>query len=83
MAAKFASGEYQRGDRILVTRWMYDSCFKAFHHYCGGRSRGPQRHSCTALYISLVVLYRKYSRVRDNDFTAHGYAQAEAAAAKL
>ena len=35
VAARFQSGEYSRGDRILVTRWMYDSCFKAFHHYCG------------------------------------------------
>ena len=35
IAARFQSGEYARGDRILVTRWMYDSCFKAFHHYCG------------------------------------------------
>jgi hypothetical protein len=47
-------------------------------------SHGPRSHACsTALYISLVVLYRKYTRVRDNDFTAHGYAQAEAATAKL
>ena len=35
IAARFQSGEYAKGDRILVTRWMYDSCFKAFHHYCG------------------------------------------------
>jgi selenocysteine lyase/cysteine desulfurase len=35
VAARFQSGEYSRGDRIVVTRWMYDSCFKAFHHYCG------------------------------------------------
>ena len=35
IAARFQSGEYASGDRILVTRWMYDSCFKAFHHYCG------------------------------------------------
>eukprot|EP01051_Picozoa_sp_SAG22_P007891 SAG22_NODE_573_length_8999_cov_9.592921_6_plen_376_part_00 len=35
VASKFQSGEYKAGDRILVTRWMYDSCFKAFHHYCG------------------------------------------------
>jgi selenocysteine lyase/cysteine desulfurase len=32
---RFLSGEYQKGDRILVTRWMYDACFKAFHEYCG------------------------------------------------
>lgn len=32
---RFLSGEYQRGDHILITRWMYDSCFKAFHEYCG------------------------------------------------
>ena len=29
--------------------------------------------SCTILYISLVIIvYRKYTGVHDNDFTAHG-----------
>ena len=35
VASRFQSGEYQPGDRIMVTRWMYDSCFKAFHEHCG------------------------------------------------
>jgi hypothetical protein len=35
-------------------------------------SHGPSSHSCTALYISLVVMYRKHTGVRDNDFTARG-----------
>ena len=35
IASRFVSGEFEAGDRILVTRWMYDSCFKAFHHHCG------------------------------------------------
>jgi hypothetical protein len=41
----------------------------------GERSHRPQSHLCTALlscYVSSVVSYRKYTRVRDNAFTAHG-----------
>jgi hypothetical protein len=36
-------------------------------------SHGPQSNSCTALYTYLVNKCRKYTGVRDNDFTAHGY----------
>ena len=38
----------------------------------GDYSRGPWRHSCTAMYISLVILYRMYTGVRDNDLWAYG-----------
>ena len=39
----------------------------------GPASHGPQSYSCTLLYISVVMLYRKYTGVRNNDFTVHDY----------
>ena len=38
----------------------------------GVASRGPYSHSYTALYISVVILYRQDTEVRDNDFMARG-----------
>ena len=35
-----------------------------------GRRR--QSQLCTALCLSLVIIYRKYAGARDNDFTARG-----------
>ena len=51
---------------------MYGDADKMFVAAVTGTiSRGPQSHPCTALYISLVILYRNIQE-HDDDCTAHG-----------
>ena len=38
----------------------------------GGTSHGRYSHLCTTLYISVVILYRKYTGAHENDFTPLG-----------
>jgi hypothetical protein len=68
------------GDFSLVhtTLAVVSGCFVVFQGVSGvsgsavnGHGHGQHCHSNTALYISLVIIYTKYTGLRQNDFNAH------------